>query len=68
MSWQDLVRREGAVVDSLRQLPLLESASDQHSTVFLPNIGMGKMPPADWLGMLDRQNLADDTIFQHKFP
>jgi hypothetical protein len=23
MSWQDLVRREGAVVDSLRQLPLL---------------------------------------------
>jgi hypothetical protein len=23
ISWQDLVRREGAVVDSLRQLPLV---------------------------------------------
>ena len=70
ISWQDLVSKEGAVVDCLRQLPLELSV-----VLFLcsslgdiPHVAVGKVPPSNRFGVLDRQDLSNGFLLQQQFP
>jgi len=65
ISWQDLVRREGAVVDSLRQFPLGLLVFERRGLVGdMPDVTMGEVPPAYWLCVVDGHNLPNNFVFQ----
>jgi hypothetical protein len=55
ISWQDFVRRDGAVVDSFRQFPLrfLACLYAKGGSDHIPDIAVGKMPPPNRLRMID---------------
>ena len=64
MSWHDFVNSDGAVADSLRQLPLwLVSAASSAFNVYLPDVAVGKMPPSYGLGVFHGEYLSDHIIF-----
>lgn len=69
MSWQDFVSREGAVVDSLLQLPLnplVLVAESFKETV--PDVTMSEVPPSNGLGVIDRHDLPNNFVFQQELP
>ena len=55
MSWQDLVKSDGAVVDSRRQFPLLY-VSDMFKMCGVenvPHVAVGEVPPPNRFRMID---------------
>lgn len=63
MSWQDLVRREGAVVDSFRQFPLEELVVISiYVWRNIPDVAVCKMPPSYRFGVVDGHNLPNDLV------
>ena len=66
MSWQLFVSKEGAVVDSVRQLPLVEQVNSNQGRfplmLDLPNVRMTKMPPAYRLSVFNGHDVSNDLI------
>jgi len=69
ISWHDFVRRDGAVVDSRLQLPLLSISV--YSTRFipgcLPNVAVCEVPKTDRFRMIDGLNFPNYLILQQQF-
>lgn len=74
ISWQDLVRRLGAVVSSLLQFPLPSISflyyffSMKRAVKHSPNIRVAHMPPPNRLSMLDTDHIPYDPLLPHKPP
>jgi hypothetical protein len=66
MSWQDFVRREGAEVDSLRQLPLWSSVTKLQEGVMLPDVAVTEMPPSNRLTVLDAENVSYGLLLSYQ--